>query len=139
MTAEIEVAAARLRDHESGGDPYPFDCGAMQSGDERALAHAYLAEHPADEHEPLDDAFVRSNTHTLPTDGDGPFWHWLESGKPYHTVHVFLLCSEFGRWSACVSMPADADCIPWKEICELKTRGDVRRLCAALGIELKAA
>jgi len=121
MTA-ISEAAERLREHESGGDIYPFDGGAMEMGDERALAAAYLAEHPADDGEPITEEWLRSVGFKVSPDFEFLF---IEAGLRPGTI-------EFDPDIGWIIFGSKATRL-------LETRGDVRRLCAALGIELKAA
>lgn len=84
------------------------------------LAYAYLAEHPADDELAVDEAWLRSVGFS-DTKWDGE----VELGRLYAhcgTTIALSLCGEYSDES--VALPC-------------KTRGDVRRLCKALGIELK--
>lgn len=118
MTA-ISESVERLRDHLSGGDPYPFDAGVMQAGDNETLASAYLAEHPADEHEPVDEAWLRS---LLPTaSGDHFYFH-----RDKLTVYI-------SGWQGIRFM---VGCSQYSNSLQLESRGQLRLLCRALQIEL---
>jgi hypothetical protein len=86
------------------------------------VAAAYLAGHPADDCEPITKEWLRG---ALP----------VTRKFTVNDLESYLINSQFyiecylgRRWLACVSL-----CITVK----LSTRGDVRRLAAALGVALK--
>jgi len=120
MTDELQRAAERLRacNYESDWD---LDGASFQQiSDWQALAKAYLAEHPAD-------------------DGEAVTVEWLESigwledqtGWPAiclrETSEWGISWRGHGIWLTPMSVP----------LYRAPTRGDVRRLCRALGIALK--
>jgi len=112
MTNEEREAIERLRKYH--GKPLPT--GEYQSaGHWHAVNLAVgvvLREHPADEDEPINQAWIEQ--HVL-----------LE---PYYLMGLYFWCDS-GQWIARISGKAN--------LCDVNTRGDVRRLCAALGIELE--
>jgi hypothetical protein len=84
---------------------------SVESADAKLVAAAYLVEHPAD-----DDELINST--------------WIESvGLQFDlTDHPYAYCHN-GQWQIWWSLSL------WLR--DVNTRGDVRRLCAALGIEMK--
>jgi len=110
------------------------------------LALAYLAEHPADDAEPVTEEWFRSVGLTNPT-------LYSEPDKGYYGDRVAALMfadkdsvpSRFGvmfsdgpdgwNWWACM-VNADGFDGSQDYLCPAPTRGHVRRLCAALGITL---
>ena len=92
---------------ESDGD---FKNVACLTKDELTIVKAYLAEHPAD-------------------DGEAVSEDWLRSvGLRDNRMVIEFMKLEDGRWAS-----------RWHgwELPRLKSRGQVRNLCAALGVELK--
>lgn len=135
-TEELRAAANRWQE---GNYSYSaLDCDTYSDSevaDMRLLARAYLAEHPADDAEPVTAEWLRSvgfcremqpassNNLTI-RHGSAIVTRWMNSDN-------------VPRWS--VRMYAD-ETPDWVPPCiQPKTRGDVRRLCKALGIELKEA
>ena len=132
MTNEIKLAAERLR--KARKDSAAFDGGypATVQGRQRslldhvALAEAYLAEHRADDDEPtgyewLQDCGLSGGTAKL------------ESGELTivpASKWAYIEIEENSQWHRCQHIIT----LPFPE-----TRGDVRRLCSALGITLKDA
>lgn len=126
MSSDLREAAERLRRFaldllEIHGDG-PYRTGAAQRAVE--LARAYLAEHPADEDEPADILWMAG----LLQEAAGNFRYqrqFVIRGPVY--VHV-AACEGGWRYEL------------WcrdEKIKDAPTRGDVRRLCLALGIPLK--
>ena len=126
MTDElIREAAERLRrmrkeSYEFDGGYPATDEGRRQSlHDHVALAEAYLSEHRADDHLPVDEAWLRSV-------GFGQKW-----GDPLR----------YSGGEIDMTWKDDRMSLAWRsdEWCDLpgKTRGDVRNLAKALGITLK--
>ena len=129
--SEIREAAERLRKHLKvikrsetySLSPYCIGDGwSLQlDDDEAALARAYLAEHQPDDDAPVTDKWLysvgfsddRTGTPTL---------------GPLHIQYAVLTDDNDREY------PAYA-CIRSLPITVPKTRGDVRRLCRALGIE----
>ena len=123
-TDEVKQARERLRGNEDlwieyGGQHDDLDALLY-------LAHNDLAEHPADDDEPvtvewLDALFTRScKTHSHP--------NWRASGESRHGFRFVFHDSVLHVGVIFNGTTGIATC---------KTRGDVRRLCRALGIELK--
>ena len=111
-----ELKAARERKHRwDADDDAAFDAsGTDEENDMFMFGDAYLAEHPADEDEPI----------TLN-------W-WLSSGAETSLIdRDFMLIRN--DVEGVIYLVTTLQEIPLPHI---KTRGDVRRLCAALGIEL---
>ena len=107
---DIRAAAERCKDLFGtfvDFDNMPIEC----IKDLFVLAQAYIAEHPADDDEPVTDEWLDSVFGT--DDSLCTEWH-DEWGEKITWLDKFGLVS--------IPMP--------------KTRGDVRRLCRALGIEL---
>lgn len=117
--SDVRAAAERLRqmraDSEAFDGGYPDnEDGRLQSlCDHAILADAYLAEHPADESLDVDEDWLVQIG--FQPDASGALW-----------IGDYRLCW-FGRGFF------GFDGV---EV-ESKTRGDVRRLCRALGVEVK--
>lgn len=117
---EANEAAERLKDHESGGDPYPFDGGARQMCDTETIARWAL---------PLLDA--------TPVTAD-----WLRSvgfrqddERPYHWINNTFTKFDLVAWDDGDWELANADnSIPL--VPRINTRGAVRMLCISLSIQL---
>jgi len=129
-TSELRAAAERLVAMWS----HPEYRGSRTSNDALALARAYLAEHPTDDLEPVTEEWLRSLT-AFDNRGDivlevavfGSVCHLRFApdpldGKPCHS------------WSLLPSGGSSRVWLPGSPI----RRGHVRRLCAALGVELEA-
>lgn len=117
MSDELRAAAELIRSKDSIANRY--DNAAWN------LANAYLAEHPADDGEPVTEAWCVS----------AGLIHGLPRVSYPRVVSKFGVAVDvtFGKGNVCL----------WVEDVEAKvgnvTRGDVRRLASALGIELKAS
>jgi hypothetical protein len=110
MSDELRAAAERLLDPECGigeGTGTNYVAGGYAADDAVALAKAYLAEHPADDAEPVTLEWTRSLGLDCRRIYDGPDWIPNIRGLD-------------GNW---VILPRGA------------TRGQARRLLAALGID----
>ena len=92
--------------------------------DLHTIADAYLAEHPADGEEPISEEWL----HSIGFEDDRTGCPTL---GPLHIQHAAIT-----RMDSDVEYPASA-CVRSFPIPVPKTRGDVRRLCSAMGIELK--
>ena len=124
MSDSIKEAAERLRYMQ-----YPItDAGVIKQQHDRAdLAAAYLAEHPAD-----DDELVT------------PDWLELVGWEPYpqtrrnmwYSRSVSLLMIHFRDGEGTWLCHGSSSC-GWDYVTKQCTRGDLRRLCKLLGIELK--
>lgn len=127
MNDEVRKAAERYRTWEHGAQEYmPPMVGVCRYSDMETLANAYLAEHPADDDEPVTEEW----------------WDNTLGGR-----HVCIQYSNFGLWLDtrygnvkvelyAESAALDSDCFVLTLLVK-PTRGDVRRLCRALGIEPK--
>lgn len=124
MADEQAAAVERLRNKNTQGWQYRF--GPPVVDDLRVVADLYLAEHRADDCESVTEDWLRSvgavhDEHPIKwtfqrKDAmDIGLWHVYDGWKAMllHTEH----------WSSCI-------------VRGIKTRGDVRRLCAALNIPL---
>ena len=116
----VEAAASRLRD-DAYKDAEFIDVYASvdQWDDQEILANAYLAEHPADDAEPMTLEWVGEVTGELLCEIGG------DSSRAFVNAGGILTIHRDGRVF-----------IQLKIVKPVKTRGDVRRLCAALGVEL---
>lgn len=91
------------------------------------LSEAYLAEHPADDGEPVTEEWLKSTIGWIPVDGgtDG-----------YIGVDKIIFCkgseNVYSAWLQTSNHYYDM-----RRIVRVYTRGDVRLLCRALGITLK--
>ena len=130
MSDEIKAAEAakRFRANPGDGSNYtPRQLGdALDRQDATLLASLYLAEHPADDGEDVTEEWLESvgwrrnrGYMDSPQIGDSCFQlTWCSLGQS-----MLLECDDNDQPD--VTLP------------HIKTRGDVRRLCEALGIELK--
>lgn len=135
MTPEQKAALDRLRKHEAitGMDfresPYFVEGRGVDEFkrllDLFVLKDAYLAEHPADDDEPVTEEWLRSVFGGKPTGVIG----WNFSVYFYATQSPELIY-EYGQEADYFYQYGNAS-LP-----ECKTRGDVRRLCMDLGIQL---
>lgn len=136
MTDEQKAEIQRLRKIKEmfGSFPIAESLHAL-----RVVADMALAEHPADDAEPVTKEWVKSFCLSLPLepiDGEAQ-WHWLPDKS-----RVFLRWNDYGEdgksgvghWSANTS---GSHLDSWIEFAIVKTRGDVRRLCAVVGVESK--
>lgn len=112
MTNEEREALERLRNHREIWSEQYRD--TQQGRDEAILANAYLREHPADDDELLNSTWVESAGLQFNPSCDAPY----------------LYCNS-GQWQLWLSV--------WMCLRNVNARGDVRRLCELLGIELKEA
>ncbi len=137
MSEELRAAAERL----STGDGYPDGPMRLQFilADGVKLADAYLAEHPADDDEIAESGWLRSVGAVRP------------QAVAAETVYVLgqWTASEHGGGQYPITLTWDArrGAVDAKRAFIVRvfgfivfmrpTRGDVRRLCKALGVELK--
>ena len=127
MTPELRAAMERLRRIEAGESYYevygcqPTGHGHMQR-DERKLVDAFMAEHPADDDETVTEEWlgrvggVKSSEYAkaFRRAGSDDLYFFYAGRNPFQSGLTRFF-----------KMPV------------VETRGDVRRLCVALGIELK--
>ena len=139
MTSELRQAAERLRKFEAEGFAAAYagidhaDCIGIPKewmsqyhDDMLAVAKAYLAEHDDDDETPVDAEWLRGVFGF-----SDPKWPIFHSAKNVNGdfLTIGLVCQDrfviFGDVGVWVELPA------------VHTRGDVRRLSRALGVELK--
>jgi hypothetical protein len=138
MKSELLEAAAKLRRHyaaiktDETFEESPYFCkGTRKSSwfegelgdDEESLAKAYLAEHPVDDEELVTEEWLRSVGFKEEANEFGS----LSIGPDSMLV-----------WETFTDAPPEFFIRTW-ELRHVKTRGAVRLLCKALGIELKAS
>lgn len=119
MSDKVRKAAERLR-RTRGSDYVTLklvygDNGEQLQQDMMEIADAYLAEHPADDDEPITNEWLTSfgrhfefNGHELAINSDGGVELWTHWGGESVVI----------------------------DLCDVATRGDVRRLLRGLGIKL---
>lgn len=121
MDDETKAALGRIRKERQGENVYPswFPDYDMESRkDSHTLAEAYLAEHPADDDEPIDDAFAKAV-------GQCRFPNGL-------TVELIYLEYQSTNESEWVVVAEDWEGESVLLIKDAKTKGQVRRLIVAL-------
>lgn len=120
---ELRATAVRVR-RQIANPPVVHD---DYERDTRLLAQAWLAEHPEDDGEPVTEEWFRSVV------GGGDFQAWSDGSKTpaaFCDAELSIYIDEVGL--ICLRLETDLygiDFLP-----QVKTRGDVRRLCRALGI-----
>lgn len=122
MSQEVKNAAESLR------RLIPVKCppSPRWSQDEQnlwTLAQAYLAEHPADENEPITEEWLRSA---------GFIWQSTDT----YELHSGAFGNDYLRYTK-IAFRAGLWYANGLGCADCKTRGDVRRLCSALGIPLR--
>lgn len=123
VQAEQRAAIDRLRKLREGTEnPYEAIGHSWYEIDHRSLAGAYFAEHPADDAEPVTDDWLKSVGFTIRGQCYG------ELACPPGETRWSLELDQFG------ALPVASNEHPFRNYC--KTRGEIRRLCSALGIEL---
>jgi hypothetical protein len=122
---ELKAAAERLRRGFNHAH-CPDHCG--DCNDARTLADAYLAEHPADDDEPISEEWSDKIAARCWTDGTDQEWK-LGIGDTGHEAFLLLAKRENGIFWAMYMGGVKLQMIV--------TRADVRRLCSALGIALR--
>lgn len=128
--SELQAAVERLR-RVSGGEPkalvYRTDTvpNVLHAYDEHTLAQSYLAEHPEDESDPVTERWIQSigfKEDDEPMQPARSLWHIGELMYRPHYFGDFMPRWQFGP----------------STVPNQNTRGDVRRLMSALGIDLKS-
>lgn len=138
MTDDVRAAAERLREHRrvvaamehSKASPYTYiDVSTGAAGfvpnaelrDMAAVVTAYLAEHPADDAEPVTEAWLRAVE-----------WEQIRDGP-----HWWLRALPMLRWDRRENeLMIGSNSVGWHLVSRPTTCGDVRRLASALGIRL---
>lgn len=141
---ELRTSCERLRNEaypraavSRGADWDSWYMPIQEMKDLRLAADAYLAEHPADDDEVADGAWLRSIGATRPQAAASETVYTLGEWKAMETggcgTYPILL-----RWDKReVPNPAFIVSVFGGIVFARPTRGDIRRLCKALGIELK--
>lgn len=158
MDAELKAIVDRMHRHEAAihtdatfkdsphykrgsGEWWEWDAEAI-GDDYAALARMYLREHPADDDEPVTEEWLRSVG--FDHHGIGGFNRLIEPSAAWKNgdpTRLFIDLDIPG--SASVSMTQGVggrevhNYVAMTSMPGLLTRGQVRRLCAALGIELR--
>lgn len=132
----LSEAAKRLRNNLP--DPFAYRASGQHLADLRLLADAYLAEHPADECEPIDETWLTAVGFVeVPAPSPYPpsfrikFRDMPETCKEFGDLVIYAPSKEHRDWGFKATVAAGG---LWHG--PTKTRGDVARLCAALGIPL---
>ena len=129
MTSEIAAAAERISTKQPG-DEYFWSHGGIGTkylDDLKLIARAYIAEHPADDAEPITEDWLCSSGF-YPAEsygGDGETWNKNIGGSDDDTICFNLTTMKSELWigSRYISIPGS-------------TRADVRALLRALKITL---
>ncbi len=103
----------------AGGIPQPIETSTDKAV---MLARAYLAEHPADEGEPVTEDWLRLGGWELMDSLSSWWWHRISAGVTLHW-------HDHG-----VELLVGSSATGWHRVTEHATRGHVRRLLAALGV-----
>ena len=90
-----------------------------------AVLDAYLAEHPADDDDPLTAEWL--TTAGGQVGEDGRWWFYGGGRDVALTYHDNRECGDVYRLATCGGLPR----------AEVSTRGQLRRLCDSLGMKLK--
>jgi len=126
-TNELRAAAERLRTNADA--EYAKMSPLLYFADCETLANGYLAEHPADDGEPVagDTEWMKAAIGWIPVDGG-------RDGYIGRDKIIFCKGSEniYSAW-----LQVSQHYYDMRRIVRVYTRGDVRRLCRALGITLK--
>jgi len=122
----IVMSLRRLRAGEYGDGKKVelWNVSRQRMNDVCELAAAYLAEHDEDEHEPITEDWLIAAGVFGAIDMGNNFWFQVYP----HLGSCQIGCTngqEFYGWDEEIDLPP------------VKTRGDVRRVCKALGIQIK--
>jgi len=129
--AETRAAAERLRAITDFGGNVPEsamygpELGYSRDVDEGLVLDAYLAEHPADEDEPITRAWVVHVFRLTINGAELTDRLFLKQSRKGWGVYVCGWLNEYGE--------AMDDCL----VTKVNTRGQLRRLASALGITLR--
>lgn len=122
MSDDVRAAAERLLP--------PLADVIDAPGDAELVARAWLAEHPADDGEPVSAEWLMvTGWVDVAEPGGGPLYTFC---RPDHGGAVLTLEGDHRCLMAFLGHPDGA---PWP--CDIYTRGQVRELLRALGIEVK--
>ena len=134
---EVEAAAGRLRRHRAG-EPvvYPRWAGWTGDCDAATLADAWLADHPATDSLPIDAAWLTSAGFGDDPENPGEWLHPVPGGCPGDANRVVAFEPNGGVClECCNSLGQSTEVI---SLAPCPTRGQLRRLLAALGVALPA-
>ena len=125
----VKLARERLRGNHPCFEEFVCIAGDKLS-DLKLLAFNDLAEHPVDDDELIDAAWLDTTSLRFITDHGEPVGWWTAPNSPDRARFRIAesVCHYPGEWLATYG-----DCFTPR----LKTRGDLRRLCKALGIPLE--
>jgi hypothetical protein len=128
LSRELDIAAERLQTLASvkKQNQITKDAFDVATG-YRMLRAQIIAEHPADSDLPVTEEWLRSVGFETAVN---PLWIWARSAE------ICLARDNTGSWVVTRADDDDAFFVSEVEIPAFKTRGDVRRLCVALGIPL---
>ncbi len=126
-TQELRAAAERLASEDASA--YPRHGNAYALTDAVALARAWLAEHPADDEEPISQSWL------LASGWAKVDYSWAGQVQCFEIANWGIHWIE-GGWGL-FYLTADGFDGSETWLSHMNTRGCVRRLCAALEIELK--
>ena len=138
---EIREAAERIRRQQYDQHGGEFLIGPngekwSRSMDGHTVANAYLAEHPTDDEEPVTESWLEScggNVCHGCEDEPGS----VEFGKSRTLSLVLSQYDDMEFWRVFLEHPSSKAFAMHDQLPDVNTRGNVRRLCAALGITLK--
>lgn len=142
MSDELRAAAERVR--ESLKSQVPWEHAVYERTDGRSpmmkwqydcydLAKAHLAEHPADDEVPIDEAFLRS----VGGKSHGTATIWFESACA-GPVYELGICLEGGCDGCSIRQVMESGLVLAVNILMPLVRGEFRRTAQALGVELKS-
>ncbi len=135
MSNDVRSAAERVRRHRAAMATHhhqqsPYFAPEAHDGylhqldeDRERLAYAYLSEHPADDELPITEEWLRSVGFC---DAENDYWIWLQA------TDLFIARSSENKWT--IEGYGNGETV---SISAPKTRGQLRRLAACLGIELQ--
>jgi hypothetical protein len=120
MNDDVQAAAERLRNADASGINYDDIYGRGEELDWLTLARAYLALHDPT---PLDEAWLKAVGFEVD----------VRDGKaPSMFLDRLRISLKWKQWTTWLKTGVN----DWITMSVVATRGDVRRLCAALGVTL---
>jgi hypothetical protein len=122
--SELREAAERVR---TGFTYYQCPDSWQECNDARLIAEAWIAEHPADDDEPITEEWLEQLAFT-----HNDSWYFRSPAQTSMQADVTLI-----RWSGGWSVKV-SDRFTSVLTANVKTRGDLRLLAKALGIGLEA-
>lgn len=132
MTDKLKAAVDRLR-KVNEDSVWDYETEQALQCDRAAIADLYLDEHPEDDDEPVTDQwFKEAGAEYF---GEALMWSWRIGGLTVMGVLPARLPD--GCWSYRTRFDDKYCGSGIVDLPPQKTRGDVRRLCKAIGVELK--